>query len=425
MQLSRVSEKNEKRVLFFIFLVTVIFRTIFVYVTYTKTESASWVDDLYYIDASEHIADGSWDFNHGESDNLIVGPLLPILGALFIRLFGDIIIPFFVYNIIVTSLMVPVFYYLGKEIFNKKLGWFLAIWGVFFIEAYKYSPHILKEPTLFLFVPLTLFFIISSIKREAQRIKYLLFASLSFAFLIHTDERFFVYFPVFILFFLFIKPLTLFSFTKFASLWIVFVFLLMLPWGIRNFMVFDQVVILSPRTTAITSKLWGDNLAAVASHFSDKEAQQKLIDLRHNRAIQFGAHYSLYPREYGKLEAQSRAFINFWQPTYFRPTFIQYGYRPMKWSLRHNVASILFYGIFLPFYIIGFFVLINLKKYLALAVAIIPIIHSFLHAYMVWPLERYRSPVTFIVVMIGIWLLNTSYEHIKSKRSMFNMLISI
>jgi len=419
MQISKFLDKNEKQVLFLIFVITVIFRTIFVYATYTKTGTESWVDDFYYINASENIVEGNWEIYHGDSNNLIVGPILPVLGGLFIKLFDDVIIPFFVYNIILTSLMVPILYYLGKEIFNKKAGWPLAIWGVFFIEVYKYCPHILKEPTLFLFVPLTLLFIIRSIKWEAQRVKNIIFASLSFAWLIHTDERFFVYFPVFVLFFFLIKPLTLSSFTKSASLWIVFVFLLMLPWGIRNYLVFDQVVILSPRTTAITSKLWGDNLAASASHFSDKEVKQMVIDYRHDNAIQFGNQYNITPREYGKLEARYRAFLNFWQPTYFKPTFVQYGYRPMKWSFRHNAASLLFYGVFLPFYIIGFFVFIKQKKYLALVVAIIPIIHSFLHAYMVWPLERYRSPVTFIIVLIGSFIIveiadKTKIIHLKS-----------
>ena len=183
----------------------------------------------------------------------------------------------------------------------------------------------------------------------------------------------------------------------------VFVTLLMVPWGIRNFRVFHQIVILTPRTTAITSKLWGENLAKEASHFSDVEAKIGHMQSRYKSGIDFGNQYGITPREYGKNESRIFAFFHFWQPTFFKPTFIQYGFRGIKWSLKHNIVSLLFYGIFLPFYIIGMFLLYKRKLFIGLYLAFIPLIHILIHAYMVWPLERYRSPVTFIVVMIGIW----------------------
>ena len=372
---------------------------------YTKYGTESWSDDFYYLNAIEKIANGNWNITYGESNYLIVGPSLPLLGALFLKLSNNVLIPFFIYNIVVTSLMVPVLYYFAKEVFNEKVGWLIVIWGVFFIEAYKYSPHILKEPTLFLFVPLTLLFLVKAIKSEDKRIINIFFASLSFMWLIHTDERYFVYLPVFTLFFLLIKPLHLSIYLKTASLWISFLVLLMLPWGIRNYLVFDQIVILTPRTTAITYKFWGENLASIASHFSDEKETQKIINGRYENALEFGKRYNITPRQYGELEARIRAFINFWQPTYFTPTFIQYGYRSIIWSFKHNAASLLFYGMLLPFYIVGFFVLIKQKHHFALVIALIPFIHSLMHAYMVWPLERYRSPVTFIVVMIGIYVI--------------------
>lgn len=65
----------------------------------------------------------------------------------------------------------------------------------------------------------------------------------------------------------------------------------------------------------------------------------------------------------------------------------------------------------------GFFLLIKKQNFIGLSVAFIPIIHSLMHAYMVWPLERYRSPITFIVVMVGIWVLTEMGKQIKQKFS--------
>lgn len=403
-QLMNFLTKNEKKVLLTLFFLAVVLRMVYVLVAYSKTGVNKWRDDFYYIGAAEQIAQGNWDVKHGDSKYLIVGPSLPILGAIFLKLFNNLIIPFFIYNILITSIMVPVLYYLGKELFSEKVGWVMAIWGIFFYEAYKYCPHILKESTLFLFIPLTLLFLIRSIKNISP-VKNIIFAAVSFVWLIHTDERFFIYFPLCVLFFLLKRPFNSNPFIKSTGIWIIFVLILMIPWGIHNYKKFKQIVILTPRTTVFTSKFWGDNLAESASHFSDDEAKQKLIERWRENAIKFGNKQGLTPRQYGNFEARARAFINFWQPTYFRPVFIQYGFRPQKWSLAHNVAGLLFYGIYIPFYLAGFVVLIKKKHLVGLFLAFIPIIHSLLHAYMVWPLERYRSPITFIIVMIGTFTL--------------------
>ena len=395
-------------------LATILLRSIYVYLVYSSKGTINWSDDLYYLFAGEHIAMGDWSPEWPGRPELVVGPTLPILVAIFIKLFNDPIIPFFAYNIIVTSLMVPVLYYLGKELFNKNTAWVLAIWGMFFIEAFKYSPHILKEATLFLFMPLTLLFLIRSVKAE-NPIRNIIYASLSFTWLIHTDERFFAYFPLFIIFFLLGKPLRFRNFAKHASLWLFFGFLFILPWGIRNYIVFNQVVILTPRTTAITSKIWGSSQTTATRHFSDNDVRSRLIESRKERAHEFEKKHGITPYEFGKNEARLKAFQHFWQPTFSNPTYIQYGYRTQYWSFRHNFVSMLFYGIFLPFYLLGFFLLFRKRNWIGLFVAFIPVIHSFMHAYMVWPLERYRSPITFIVVMIGIWTALEIYEWFRKR----------
>ncbi|MBN1187224.1 MAG: glycosyltransferase family 39 protein [Bacteroidales bacterium] len=394
--------ENERRTLFILVLLTVILRTVFAYIAYSKTGTTRWADDFYYINAGTKIAEGNW-FTYTDMRNyLIVGPVIPLLVSLFIRLFNNFIIPFFAYNIISTSLMVPVLYLLGKEVFNKKTGWILAIWGIFFIEAFKYSANINKESTLYLFLPLTLLFLIRSIN-QSEKIKNIIYASLSFAWLIHTDERFFIYLPLFCLGFFLIKPFRLISFSKLAFVWLFSVLILMLPWSIKNYKIYNQVVILTPRTTVFTSKLWGEYISSGVSQLFDEQAKKEFNVKKFEHGADLIEHYGLVPREYGKKEAILKAFIHFWQPTFFKPAFIQYGFRIQKWSLSHNFASLLFYGIFIPFYVGGIFLMIKRKHFIGIFLAAIPFIHSLMHAFMVWPLERYRSPVTFIIVMIGIF----------------------
>lgn len=113
----------------------------------------------------------------------------------------------------------------------------------------------------------------------------------------------------------------------------------MKPWTIRNYNLFHQVVLISPRTTAFTAKLWGENIKGMK--FDESESQVSK-DLNYDKAIEDGIKYGAMPRQYGKNEKYIRAFINFWQPTYFKATFIQYGFRIEKWSLKHNLMGLLF-----------------------------------------------------------------------------------
>ena len=401
-QLQDFLRKNEKYVLLYVTLLTVVLRTICVIIVYEKLGTSYWVDAFYYIEGAERISQGDWILSFNDKSYFIVGPSLSILGAGFIMLFGNLIIPFFIYNILATSLMVPVLYYLGKEVFNDTAGWWMAVWGVFFYEAFKYCPQVLKEPTLFLFLPLILLLLVRSTK-SISPVKNVILAALAFTWLIHTDERFFVYFPFFILIFLLAKQFSLIQFLKLAGLWLSIILVLMVPWEIRNYIVFKQVVILTPRTTAITYRLWGKNFAGSASHFSDEAVRQKNIENRREQAEIFGKEYGITPREYNNCEARARAFKNFWQPAYFRPEFIQFGFRPQKWSFSHNILGIIFYGIFLPFYLMGIILPIKQKYFIGLFLASIPMIHSLIHAYMIWPLERYRSSIDFIIVMIAFW----------------------
>ena len=394
--------------LIILFSIAVVVRSAAAYWIYSRSGTSGWSDAFEYIHYGQQIAGGNW-MPQWQNPFMDVGPAIPLLIAFFVLLFNCSIIPFFVYNIIITSLMVPVLYSLSKELFNEKVGWLIALWGLFFVEANKYAPTVLKEPTLLLFFPLTLLLLLKSFK-SPKPLKYIGLASLSFSWLIHTDERFFVYLPFLAVLLFLKKDSQITSPLKRACCWSVFVLVLMLPWGIRNYYVFDQMVLLSPRVTAITSKFYGKNFAATSSHFSNDEVRQDLIQQRYARAQEFGEEHGIKPREFGKIEAKVKAFIHFWQPSFIKPTYIQYGYRSQMWSTKHNVASLLSYGFFLPFYLFGFILLIKKKNQIGFYIAFIPVLHSLLHAYMVWPLERYRTPVTFIIVMIGIYAMTELVE---------------
>ena len=399
--------KNDKSLAIILFFIALVIRTSSCIGSYSDKGTSSWADDWYYLRMGHQIAAGNWAPKSLEGVEMNVPPGLPLVVAASESVFGDSYVPIFILNILLTSFLVPLLYFLGKEMFSRRVGISLALWSILYQQFNFYGSRVMKEPAVFFLLPLTLYFLIRVIKRQSKLIDLLLL-SVSFFLLIEFDERFFVYFPMIIISLLIFNVSKLMDGVRRALVFGGIVILLIIPWAIRDYCVFNQVIILTPRTTAFTSKLWGKNISD--THFSDENKRQKLIAVRYQRAVEFSKQYNIPFHEFGKNEAYIKAFINFWQPAYFYPTFIQDGYRIEPWSLRHNVTGILLYGIFLPFYLIGLYLLYTRKLYFKFYIGLIPIIHSLVHAYMVWPLERYRAPIVFIIIMIAFWVIDEFSE---------------
>jgi len=406
--------EHEQKLLWLLVTLAFLLRLSYTYYAYSTKGTEGWADDWVYLSYGQQIAEGNWSPSYAKGTQFMVsGPAYPMLIAASIRLFGDTYWPIFLYQITITSLLVLVLFYLGNHIFDRRVGWLLALWGVFYADFTYYNTWLVKETTNFFFLPLSLLFLIKSIK-EKGTIFSLAMSALSYSWLIHTDERYLVYAPLLALSFFLIRPFRFRQAIGWACMWTVVVMILMVPWTIRNYRVFNQVVLISPRTTAITSKIWGDNIMSYEVLDADEHQVDGRKDYWQAKHQVFYDKYDLKPRRFGRCEKYIRAFINFWQPTYFRPTLIQYGFRFKKWSLPHNLYGLFGYGLFLPFYLAGIILLIKQKKKLGLFIAAIPIIHSLVHTVMVWPLERYRSPVVFCVVCIAIYTICEMYKGIKS-----------
>ena len=404
---------SDRKIILILFIIGLLVRTVFAVWTYSSYGTAGWSDDREYIFIGQQFAEGNWDpITNDNIPFLRVAPFIPAVVAVMVLLFGDPVFPMFIYHILIGALLVPVLYLLGKKVFNRKVGLLMAVWGCFFFESLKYTPHVLKEPTLFLIIPLTLLLLVKAIQ-DKQKLKYIILSALSYIILIHTDERFVLYLPLLGLLFFLDFPKELKVRLKYYVIWTSLVLLMMVPWTIRNYYVFDQLVVLAPRTTTFTSIVWGDDVSKL--YFTDDSLTQTRMQIRYERAPELEAEFGKKPIQYGKYEAKVRDFWNFWRPSYFQFTYISDGFRPQQWSLRHNLLSMAFYGIFLPFYIAGIFMLYRRKLFIPLFIAAIPFIHSLVHAYMTWAIERYRSPVTFIVVMIGIWAALEIYEWFRKR----------
>ncbi len=393
-------EHNKKWLLFILVVTALLLRGFYVYQTFAELGTSGWKDAKDYIRLGESIAAGNWE----GIANTQRPPLIPLLVALFVVVFNDPITPFLTYNVVITALMIPVMYLLGKELFNPLVGWVMALWATFFHETYIYSTQVLKEPTFLFLFPLALLFMVRSLHGK-HCLRNILLSALSFSLLIHAGERFLAYLPVFILLLWLFYAVSKQMFLKHSLVWGFSVLLLMLPWTVRNFIVYDQVVIVSKTTTIITSEFWGDHLLSSNMSGQDSARLHRSWHARNERAREFGEKHGLTPRQWGKTEASLRSFLNFWRPFAFKPHFATDGLQGFHFSITRNLFDIGFFGFFLPFYFFGFFVLLKKKHYTGLIIAFIPFIHSLTHAFLVWSTIRHRAPVIFVVALIGSFVI--------------------
>ena len=104
------------------------------------------------------------------------------------------------------------------------------------------------------------------------------------------------------------------------------------------------------------------------------------------------------------------------EPFQFEGRFEQTGYYYYEKSLKHNVATFLFYGIIFLFSFIGFYYLYKLNKtvfYLFLgAILVYVMLHVLTIPYTNW---RYRLPLDAIFIIVGSLGLHNTFNIILKK----------
>ncbi len=418
---------NESLLAFTLIGITFILRLTVALLTFSENQINSWADSKEYLWFGEQFALGNfnphWDV---EDHGLVVGPFVPILIAFFIKLFGSPMWPFFIYNCLVTSFLPCVIYLVGKNIYSRKVGLFSAFWSMLYPDFFRFNVQLLKEPTVYLFLPLAVLLVILSIKNK-NKIIYIVGSSTSFSILMHADPRYLFFTPIILLPYLFIESPLIDRFKK-ISAWIAICLFLSTPMLIRNYNIYGEIIFVSPQTIAITNKLWKSNVEPYNKSFLEQKlqigiknfdsdefeaAEDKYYEKRLENALRESSGKGRTPYKYGDYEKYLMAFKHYWQPIFFSPNYLYLGFRYQKWSIRHNFSSLIFYGIFLPFYFIGIYLTIRKKDLFAIYIAIIPLFHSIMHTYALIPLERYRSHINFCIIIISLWAMSYILKNYK------------
>jgi 4-amino-4-deoxy-L-arabinose transferase-like glycosyltransferase len=409
-----ISKYSFYKLLFLFFFLSLLVRLIYGFYAYQKYGSSNFSDDWVYIKFAEAMLRQGFfvtDISDMTQTKSGITPLYPSLIFLSFKVFGIAYLPLVIINAVLSSFITIIIFFIGKYSFNEYVGLLSSFWTIFYVNTIRWVPTLLKESLIqFLFALLVLLILIYLIKNRS----FLTLALLTFVFalLIHTDERYIIYYVVLVAVIIVIDGKSikqkLLSFVYMNLLLLAF----MTPWFIRNYEVYNRPVILSERTAFMTDKLFGyknENYYSQEIQISNATLDSiikgmPVQDMTMYNLIQRGMSYGSYPRRYSKIEKLYIDFKELWRPFRFSDMWVSEGFRPEgKWSVSHNISLILTYGVLLPFFLIGLYDSLKTKNKASLILLSIVIIHTIIHTTFVLSQNRYRIPLDVIIIVIAFY----------------------
>ncbi|MCF7859944.1 MAG: glycosyltransferase family 39 protein, partial [Candidatus Cloacimonetes bacterium] len=203
-----------------------------------------------------------------KSPEAIFAPWVPFIITGKTLLFGEDLFVLFILNAILGTLTCLIIFYIAKMYFQNSVAILSLFWSCVYVNYLRYTATAGNEIWLVFFFVLTGFFALKIMDGNAEA-KNLIGLGLSLTLLSHTDERYLAYIFLFPLLTYF-TPAHVKSKSKKMLIVLGVIFLLSLPWQIRNYIVYKDILLISVRTTNIT-KLFIDHAPdLVYKHDKDK-----------------------------------------------------------------------------------------------------------------------------------------------------------
>ena len=413
--------KIPKLVLIF-FIISLVLKLGYGVVIYKTETTKSFSDDWDYISyANQIIGQGIWVLDISKLSLDMIAPGFPLILAILFSIFGENYLVIIILNAILGACITPLIYYAGKNIFNEKVGLFASFWTIPYFLYYRWVPRVLKEMWIFLLFPLIIYLVFLEAKKKKPTLRILLL-SLLFAFFIHLDERFFVYFPFIAIIFPILNWQNLRAALMKSLIFLILVLILMVPWTIRNYKVYNRIVILTTRSEfALNLSHENQGIKKILEkHYLTKEQIDSIakgLETYNRHPVEIERiKKGIIPKQYTKWEKWYNEFLEFWRPCRFTPGYVGNGFRFQLRSLPYNLALIFSYGILLPFFFAGIYLIFKTKNIKGIIIFGIIIIHTFIHVFFFLVRYRYRVPIDIYIIILAscgfLWI----YDKLNTKR---------
>ncbi len=349
-------------------------------------------------------------------------PLYPLFIALVYSVFGpDQIWAVYVFQSIIGGLTCLLIFKFSRRLFDERIAFIAFIWSGFYFFYLKYTQKLMRETLVIFFFLGVFYFLYRYFTDEKSRKLYFWWGVLFYVFLIHLDAKYLFYLPFFPL--LFICCLRLKKGIRHYLGFLLAILVLMVPWTVRNYLAYKGLVIISTEVFDLRKVDQREEISAnrmafkvfnfgkttwtkfesypdeserllVKQGFNPENRSEKELDaIRHD----------VYPAT-TFMGRKLYNFLELWKPVGFFSS-----YRPFpdtrfnpKWTLKHNLSTLSFYGILLPFMVWS---LVDMARHgdRRFLILFFPLLVQTLLHVLAWGIDRYRIPVDAFVIMLGIY----------------------
>ncbi len=386
-------KKHRHIFILYIFSFSLVVRFIYLYFfkqNIMHIEQSLFGDAAQYILIAKNIASGN-GFNMLPNSTILASraPLLPFILAGIFRLFGTSYWPARIFQVCISSLVPVITYLIGKEIANERVGRISAYISILYPFYVFYSAYVLTE-TLFVFLfCLSLLYLIRFVKTGFYRDSLLAGMFLGLSALTRPIALGFGLFFVMCYFFVPGRRL------KGSAIILAVMFLVILPWTIRNYIVFEKFV---PVTTE-----------AGRVFYSGNNPMNKTGGCI--RGVDF-----IEPEEtgsMGEVEASQYMFKKGLEFIGHNPvTFLKMSIKKVGrlwrifpyWTsgfanIKYKLISIFSYGLILSFFILGLF--LSIKDWKSFLPLYCLILYTCIFCMVFYGTMRFRLPIMPAVIVLG------------------------
>lgn len=354
-------------------------------------------------------------------------PVYPLFLASIYLFFGKgNFFAVYILQIFISTLTIYIIYKLARSTIGEQKSILVLIWSGVYINYIRYSGLVLRETLVFFLLILFFYYFWLLIKYPLKKHILMTKGFWQFIFpliiLIHTDARYLFFIPFLIIPLIYYleakKGLKYFSWT------LVIIGFLLLPWTIRNYIAYDSIILVNTRTLDLREKIdrkgvfekrLGNNLFNLSTRtdvtISDNyPTNDERLQIKKGLNPKFRS-----DEEISVIKAEILPdstlfgrelywFKEFWRVARFKADYFPFPDARFQgaWSLKHNISSILCFGMILPFAIIGFFVLYREKNKVLLFLTFPIVIQTFLHI-LQWGRDRYRIPIDAFIIIFAAY----------------------
>jgi 4-amino-4-deoxy-L-arabinose transferase-like glycosyltransferase len=266
-------------------------------------------------------------------------------------------------------------YRIGERTLGRGVGLLSALWLALSVHQMHFASVFVRDTA----VTFALVWFVHTAVRRFVKMRQAVWTGMVYTLLIHFDAQFLLLLPAVLLYFVFFATQHRILNVQYVFLFLATVMVVSLPWTIRNTLVYGEIIPIGLEAQRYTEPLTGWISPSPGSIEGDERVTRAHADgllantVEFWRVMRFGA-------DEGSGDGRTEP----------------------PWSLRHNLASILSFGLLLPFALAGLVVAWRRRTHTVLFLLLIILTDWLVHA-VIGATDRDRLVIEPLVILIAMY----------------------